>query len=459
MEWPDKPKIDLTDAKIVAVFTAYNEVERIPYFLSYYRALGVDHFLAIDNNSDDNTKSLLENQPDVSYFLTTGSYVESKAGRLWTSELANHYCNDKWCLTLDLDEQLVYPGSEYITLKELCKYLDKGGYEGIFTVFLDMYSQKSLAEAVYTPGRPFLEVCNHFETDGYSLKKPKFFPQITVVGGPRQRIFWQQGKSGQGPSMRKMPLVKWRPGFEYVYSTHSCSPIRLADVTGALLHFKFFSSFKSVAERELARGDRVQKQDYENYVRLMNEQDICFFGPKSIKYEDSATLVSQGVTVCTRPYLNAMQRELKETAGRGAAQFFAERMRPAMRSADAAADLNLTNLPAVWPLLRGDLIHGVAQEPLVSVTASLAGAGAVAGQLLSIFEGTLYGWAADLNESRRILQIEVTSGDRVWRGDANVNHPWLRNAPEGYPGPWFRHSDARLGLAAGRRRTTSARLT
>ena len=38
---------------VVAVVLAYNEALRFPHFLEHYRALGVSHFIVVDNNSTD----------------------------------------------------------------------------------------------------------------------------------------------------------------------------------------------------------------------------------------------------------------------------------------------------------------------------------------------------------------------------------------------------------------------
>lgn len=355
----EKPEIDLAGKRIIGVFTAYREAERIPFFLDYYRRMGVDHFLAIDNNSPDRTRELLLNESDVSYFHTAGSYVASKAGRLWTSELADHYCNGRWCLTLDLDEQLVFPGCERATLRDLCDYLDEYSFDGIFTVFLDMYHAGPLSDAIYKPGQPFLEVCDHFEPTTYTLRPPMHFPYVGVFGGPRQRIFWEQGKKGRGPSQRKLPLIKWRPGFKYVTSTHACSPIRLADITGVLLHFKFFSSFASFAERELARGDRVQTEDYEKYARLAKEQGLNFKSDRSVRYESSVTLVEHGVAVCSRDFLNWLRPRLNRMMGVGPARRFDALLRNALKGAEERATLTLANLPGIWPLLAGRTEGGI----------------------------------------------------------------------------------------------------
>ena len=51
---------------ILLFSTLRNERIRLPYFLRYYRNLGVNHFLIVDNDSDDGSREYLQAQPDVS---------------------------------------------------------------------------------------------------------------------------------------------------------------------------------------------------------------------------------------------------------------------------------------------------------------------------------------------------------------------------------------------------------
>jgi len=39
--------------------TQRNEVVRLPYFLDYYRKQGINHFLIVDNDSDDGAREYL----------------------------------------------------------------------------------------------------------------------------------------------------------------------------------------------------------------------------------------------------------------------------------------------------------------------------------------------------------------------------------------------------------------
>ena len=56
---------------ILLFSTFRNEHVRLPYFLDYYRRLGVSHFLMVDNDSDDGGRQYLARQPDVSLWTTT----------------------------------------------------------------------------------------------------------------------------------------------------------------------------------------------------------------------------------------------------------------------------------------------------------------------------------------------------------------------------------------------------
>ncbi len=47
-----------------------NEMHRIPFFLKYYRDIGVDHFFFIDNGSSDGFIEFAEQQPDCSIWYT-----------------------------------------------------------------------------------------------------------------------------------------------------------------------------------------------------------------------------------------------------------------------------------------------------------------------------------------------------------------------------------------------------
>lgn len=58
---------------ILLFCTLRNERIRLPWFLKYYRDLGVQHFLFVDNGSADGSAEYLADQPDVSLWHTDAS--------------------------------------------------------------------------------------------------------------------------------------------------------------------------------------------------------------------------------------------------------------------------------------------------------------------------------------------------------------------------------------------------
>lgn len=338
--------LTLDDGDLVVLSCIRNELARLPYFLHYYRERGVDRFLCVDNGSNDGSAEFLREQPDVEVFTTRASYRGSAAGRLWLQELADTYVTGHWALTVDVDELLIYPGSEQIPLKMLCRYLDQRGLEGLFTVMLDMYAAGPISGARYTPGTPFLETCAFFETDSYSLRPDGNPPFLHIFGGPRGRLYVEAGEPGPGPWMKKVPLVKWLPGFSYIRSTHTHRYIPLADITGALLHFKFFASFEEGMLAEYRRGDRRQNTVYARYVDQISP-DTSFFGPWSHRYVAPSDLVARGVMTSSRRWRAFCSR-------------IADRRRSSRRNSFEVADLlpeppaaptGLEQLATVWPFV------------------------------------------------------------------------------------------------------------
>jgi hypothetical protein len=340
----EKRDLELSDDDIVVVSCMRNEGQRLPYFLDYYRRLGVTRFLLVDNDSDDGTREYLAEQPDVEYFWTNGSYRGSSAGRLWLQELADTYATDRWVISVDVDELLVFPGSEAIGLRELCAYFDDNQHEGMFTVMLDMYSDRPLSQTRYVRGEDFLDACPYFETDTYTIAPGANPPFLSIFGGPRDRLFHADIATGRKPMMKKIPLVRWREGFSYIFSTHSHRFVQLSDVTGTLMHFKFFSTFQELAEVEAERGDRRQQMHYRTYKESL-ASDVCFYSSASLRYHGPADLVRLGMMCSTARFASYVASlRTSASAETDATEFLPEAI-------PAEGRMTLRSMAAVWPII------------------------------------------------------------------------------------------------------------
>lgn len=183
-----------------------NAATRIPYFLDYYRRLGVGTFFFVDNDSSDGSRELLLAQPDVVLYWTDESYQEANAGRRWTDELLDRYGADSWCLTLDIDEFLLFPFCEAIDLPTFCRYLEAQRYDGLFTVMLDFYPGGDLADAAYAAGDPVFDVAPCYDdVERYRVHSDTYFPYFNVRGASGSGSFTPPGATWPARRKRRFP--------------------------------------------------------------------------------------------------------------------------------------------------------------------------------------------------------------------------------------------------------------
>lgn len=259
---------------VLAFVTLRNEKRRLPYFLKYYRTLGVDHFLMVDNGSTDGSAEFLAAEPDVSLWTTTASYRKSRFGTDWLNWLKLRYGHGHWTLTVDPDEFLVYPFSDTRPLPALCDWLDLSGVRSFGTMLLDMYPRGPIDAQPYEPGQNPFEVAPWFDAGNYMVTKNRKYGNLWIQGGPRARMYFADTPK-EAPSLNKIPLVKWDRKYTYASSTHMLLPRGLNQVydeaggeklSGVLLHAKFLDGFADKAAEEVTRRQHFARgREYDAY--------------------------------------------------------------------------------------------------------------------------------------------------------------------------------------------------
>lgn len=286
---------------ILLFSTMRNERIRLPYFLDYYRKLGVDHFLLVDNGSDDGTREFLAEQADVSLWTTTAGYKQSRFGTDWIMHLLRHHGSGNWCLTVDVDEFLVFPFCETRSLRALTDWLDSSGTRTFSAMLLDMYPKGAMHEQPYSDGRNPFEITQYFDSGNYVIHRNPGVGNLWIQGGPRARLYFAD-QPKRAPAMNKIPLVKWHPSYAYVSSTHMMLPRGLNLVyedtggekpSGCLLHAKFLDTFAVKAEEESRRGQHyAESHEYRAYREgLAREGDLwCNWSEKYINWRQLEVL-------------------------------------------------------------------------------------------------------------------------------------------------------------------------
>lgn len=286
----------------VLVFSTFrNEDVRLPYFLRYYRDMGVDHFLMVDNGSDDGGREYLAGQPDVSLWTTEASYKRARFGVDWLNGLQSRYGHGHWCLVVDPDELLVYPFCDTRPLQALTDWLDASSIKAFGAMLLDMYPKGPIEEAVYRRDDDPLSVASWFDAGNYMISRNGRFGNLWIQGGPRARVFFRD-RPDRAPALNKIPLVKWQRHYAYDSSTHNLLPRGLNRVydefggekaSGVLLHTKFLNSFTSKAEEELKRRQHYAgSHEYRAYAATLKDNpDLwCRWSEKYINWRQLEVL-------------------------------------------------------------------------------------------------------------------------------------------------------------------------
>jgi hypothetical protein len=286
--------------EILLVTCLRNELVRLPFFLDYYRKLGVGHFLIVDNDSDDGFPDWIRQHEDCSVWHTAASYLASGFGMQWCNYLLGRYGDGHLCVTVDPDEFLVYPFMTTRNLRDLGLFLKDDERVSMHALLVDTYGSGTLSETTYVAGGDPFEVAPYFDRDGYVQRAGINFG-THIQGGPRMRVHNRLMPEG-APALNKIPLVWWNRNYTYASSMHDAWPPRLnrahspgeVSLTACLFHFKLLNLLIGKAAEEA-----VRKQHYDGgreYRRYRTAGDISVYEPGiSVRYESPEQLIDLGL--------------------------------------------------------------------------------------------------------------------------------------------------------------------
>ncbi|WP_306455352.1 glycosyltransferase family 2 protein [Jannaschia donghaensis] len=294
---------DVAKDAILCFSTIRNEMGRLPHFLDHHRALGVDHFLMVDNASDDGTMDFLTAQRDVSVWSTSHSYKASRFGVDWLTALMMRHGHGRWCLTLDADELFVYAHHDLRDLHALTDWLDITDRPSMGALMLDLYPRGPLGRTGSKTETDPISTIPYFDAGNYVMIRQPRLENLWVQGGPRARTFFHADPR-RAPTLSKVPLVRWNRRYAYVSSTHSLLPRGLNHVyrtdgveapTGVLLHTKFLPEIVSKSVEEKRRRQHFENSDlYEGYYDALIDDPILWCD-RSTRYHGWRQLEALGL--------------------------------------------------------------------------------------------------------------------------------------------------------------------
>ncbi|MEM0379699.1 MAG: glycosyltransferase family 2 protein, partial [Nanopusillaceae archaeon] len=290
----DRSKLKLLDKEPIVIVPVRNERKMLPHFLSYYRKLGVESFVFIDNLSDDGTREYLLEQPDVVVFSADTDYKASHYGICWQHAILSNFCIDKWVLLLDADEFLVYENCEEVNIKDFLNNVESMGFKGVRADLIDVYPKK-LEFLDLSKNSPF-EVAIFFDKE----------PLIPIIYGAGA---YSNCEIAYSSNLRyristdalisdftsvKYPIFKYYPWIRFSEGVHFVTPSEnFLEGEAFLLHFKYHSDFKKKVVTEVLR-----KQYFENareyiryYIALERNKGDLYDENISLKYENSKQFI------------------------------------------------------------------------------------------------------------------------------------------------------------------------
>lgn len=293
----------LTDSqRSVYLLCVFRDEELLlDYFINYYKALGVSHFIMVDNLSEDDGVDYLKHLKDINIkiYQAEGSYRDAEFGTGWINQLLEKHCKNQYCFTLDVDELFYLDKSRFTDLQQLIVAMESQNSNVVGVTLLDMYPKKT--NDSYQKGVNFLRHSTYFDDLNPDFYRTGFLHGSNVIrsGGVRERVL------NTTVCLHKFPFFKYdfqplevAAGIHMFQDKsevlHLSEKIRLFEYPSVLLHFKFIKPdlgefFK---RRVMLNQDWDDSVEYKSYVNeLSDESGITFFDENySRKMEDSQSL-------------------------------------------------------------------------------------------------------------------------------------------------------------------------
>jgi predicted Zn-dependent protease len=292
----DRKRIDPAAGELFLFCLVKDNVRSMPWFLDYYRKLGVRRFFMVDNDSTDGTGGYLLEQPDVHLFWSDDSFYTTGSGLRWINHLVGEYGEGHWCILADSDEALVVPGVETGGLSPVLRHMESNGHEALSVFLLDMYPETVGEFSSFPSSGDLLEHSPCFDNALRYFGNP-LCPYRFVKGGVRERLF------AGNEVLEKVSIIKGGGDIRFL-NPHATTPAVVSDVTGVYLHFCLvqkpqLTDTGGQITNDSRVGDRsgASRKRYSRYHRVLSRlaKDESILCPHTERYTGSDQLLKLGL--------------------------------------------------------------------------------------------------------------------------------------------------------------------
>ena len=270
--------INKSKKEIILVCIFNNFSEFFEKWIRHYVELGVNNFVLVNNNSDDDSvkkiNEITKNIKDIKLDLYNieAPYNCFRACS-WRQQILDIYGINRWYLNIDSDE--LFHVDEKI--EEYIDSINKDGHKSVKAIMIDVYSKKPIFENKNISDMEFVD------SNTYKTEINPFYG-LRIYGGPRERVF------GLKSSLQKIPLLYYT-GNELIVNDHFLFPkeLNFVNISSAIFHYKFLPNSLSLYKNMAKSG--VYWQDSKEYKKYLSaykdEAKLSMFSKdSSIRIED-----------------------------------------------------------------------------------------------------------------------------------------------------------------------------
>ena len=309
--------IALKDDETVLVCLLKDAEYYIEHLVDHHRAIGVKHFLFIDNGSTDKTRTIFADAPDVTFYENTLPAKEYEC--LLRAQIARRVVSGGWFLFADSDELMMFSRGENRHISEFVRYCNTHNYEAVIGQVIDFFSPVSLedsadwtyAQSTKAFDRYSVNNVSKFDYGDNAAGGYAWFLRDNTVsndqikfmfGGIRNEVF------GEFCGLTTHRMVRNAPHIELYSHSHCSGNVRVADFTFLIKHYKFAGKF---LERERAQVQSATWDHGEGEKRLafiQDQKDFVISGKQQHQFKNTEALISQEFLVCSDRFLAQFPR-------------------------------------------------------------------------------------------------------------------------------------------------------
>ncbi len=235
-------------SSVIAVVPYYGDRPILAWFLNYYRKLGIKLFVFLDLSPDRDLPNWLESAVDCVVWSPKGYMHPGKTIHA-LNYLRHRYARNKWCLSVEPYDFLVFPKCETRHIRDLTDFIESEQRRHVCAIVVDAYGDVPASELEVSDDLSPFELFPYFDRFGYQTAQAEDLQVVPILGGVQRRFLYGD-EPQKAPALNRIPLLKITWDSYYLASTRVLVPIQLntphaewhSTTTACLLRYAMLSN-------------------------------------------------------------------------------------------------------------------------------------------------------------------------------------------------------------------------